>query len=350
MRKILAVILIAFSFFFVSQVPAEAALISKSQEISMGKDVAAQLENQYGLVQDEALQARVNEIGQRLVAVSDRQDLEYSFKVLNSDEVNAMAVPGGFIYVFKGLIDYMPSDDELAGVLGHEIGHIVKRHSIKQIEKQMALTLLAIIFTKGQGIILADAAMQALMAGYSRSDERQADEQGFELTNKAGYNPYSMLITVNKLQDLSDAKGNPGYGLFSTHPEPEKRVERVNKALDKMKITPKVEVSEDGIATVIEGNWRFNISQTHDTDKPEYRAKLMAGALYLIKKQNHIDETRFITVDDENYSDIYYEDIHVLRVYSEDASGFGSISDYAGAVALMLQDWAKTVKTMVKIK
>ena len=330
--------------------PAEAALISTNQEISMGKDVAAQLENQYGLVQDDALQARVNEIGQRLVAVSDRQDLEYTFKVLNSDEVNAMAVPGGFIYVFKGLIDYMPSDDELAGVLGHEIGHIVKRHSVKQIEKQMALTLLAIIFTKGQGIILADAAMQALMAGYSRADERQADEQGFELTNKAGYNPYSMLITVNKLQDLSDAKGNPGYGLFSTHPEPEKRVERVNKALDKMKITPKVELSEAGIATVIEDRWHFNISQTHDTDKPEYRAKLMAGALYLIKKQNYIDETRFITVDDENYSDIYYEDIHVLRVYSEDAYGFGSISDYAGAVALMLQDWTKTAKFMVKTK
>ena len=116
-----------------------------------------------------------------------------------------MAVPGGFIYVFKGLLDFMPSDDELAGVLGHEVGHIVKRHSVKQVEKQMALTLLTIILTKGQGFILADATMQALMAGYSRSDEREADEQGFTLTNKAGFNPYSMLITVSKLQDLADA-------------------------------------------------------------------------------------------------------------------------------------------------
>ena len=306
----------------------------------MGKDVAAQLEAKYGVVQDDDLQARVDNIGQRLVAVCDRQDLTYSFKVLNSDEVNAMAVPGGFIYVFKGLLDYMPSDDELAGVLGHEVGHIVKRHSVKQVEKQMALTLLTIILTKGQGFILADATMQALMAGYSRSDEREADEQGFNLTNKAGFNPYSMLITVSKLQDLADAKGNPGFGLFSTHPEPEVRIERVNKALAKMNITPTVALAEDGTATVKDGNWQFVVSQTYNSDKPAYRAKLMAGALYLAKKRGPVDETRFLTVDDSDFSDIYYDDIHVLRVYEQDAAGYDSISSYAGAVAAKLQNWA----------
>ena len=175
MRRILLIVFMIFSCVLGMQSPVEAGLISKSQEISMGKDVAAQLEAKYGVVQDDDLQARVNNIGQRIVAVSGRQDLEYSFKVLNSDEVNAMAVPGGFIYVFKGLLDFMPSDDELAGVLGHEVGHIVKRHSVKQVEKQLAFTLLTLILTKGQGFILADATMQALMAGYSRSDEREAD-------------------------------------------------------------------------------------------------------------------------------------------------------------------------------
>ena len=340
MRKILLIILMIFSCVLGVQPSAEAGLISKSQEISMGKDVAAQLEAKYGVVQDEDLQARVNTIGQRLVAVSGRQDLEYSFKVLNSDEVNAMAVPGGFIYVFKGLLDYMPSDDELAGVLGHEVGHIVKKHSVKQVEKQMALTLLTIILTKGQGFILADATMQALMAGYSRSDEREADEQGFALSNKAGFNPYSMLITVCKLQDLSDAKGNPGFGLFSTHPEPEVRIERVNKALAKMNITPTVAIAEDGTATVKDGNWQFVVSQTYNSDKPAYRAKLMAGALYRAKKRGPVDETRFLTVDDSYFSDIYYDDIHVLRVYEQDAAGYDSISSYAGAVAARLQNWA----------
>ena len=340
MRRILLIVFMIFSCVLGMQSPVEAGLISKSQEISMGKDVAAQLEAKYGVVQDDDLQARVDNIGQRLVAVCDRQDLTYSFKVLNSDEVNAMAVPGGFIYVFKGLLDYMPSDDELAGVLGHEVGHIVKRHSVKQVEKQMALTLLTIILTKGQGFILADATMQALMAGYSRSDEREADEQGFNLTNKAGFNPYSMLITVSKLQDLADAKGNPGFGLFSTHPEPEVRIERVNKALTKMNITPTVALAEDGTATVKDGNWQFVVSQTYNSDKPAYRAKLMAGALYLAKKRGPVDETRFLTVDDSDFSDIYYDDIHVLRVYEQDAAGYDSISSYAGAVAARLQNWA----------
>ena len=340
MRRILLIIFMLFSCVLGMQSPVEAGLISKSQEISMGKDVAAQLEAKYGVVQDDDLQARVNNIGQRIVAVSGRQDLEYSFKVLNSDEVNAMAVPGGFIYVFKGLLDFMPSDDELAGVLGHEVGHIVKRHSVKQVEKQLAFTLLTLILTKGQGFILADATMQALMAGYSRSDEREADEQGFALSNKAGFNPYSMLITVSKLQDLADAKGNPGFGLFSTHPEPEVRIERVNKALAKMNITPTVALAEDGTATVKDGNWQFVVSQTYNSDKPAYRAKLMAGALYLAKKRGPVDETRFLTVDDSYFSDIYYDDIHVLRVYEQDAAGYDSISSYAGAVAARLQNWA----------
>lgn len=340
MFRILAAILLFCVVTLGLQPSCEAALISKNQEISMGKEVAAKLEAKYGVVQDEELQAHVNSIGQRLVAVSGRKDLEYTFKVLNHDEVNAMAVPGGFIYVFKGLLDYMPSDDELAGVLGHEIGHIVKKHSVKQVEKQMALTLLTIVLTKGQGFILADAAMQALMAGYSRSDEREADEQGFALTNKAGFNPYSMLITVSKLQDLADAKGNPGYGLFSTHPEPEIRIERVNKSLAKMKITPTVAIAEDGTATVKDGNWQFVVSQTYNSDKPAYRAKMMAGALYLAKKRGPVDETRFLTVDDSYFSDIYYDDIHILRVYEQDAAGYDSISSYAGAVAARLQNWA----------
>ncbi|MEG0969483.1 MAG: M48 family metallopeptidase [Acidaminococcaceae bacterium] len=320
--------------------PAEAGLISQAQEIAMGREVAAQLEAQYGLVQDEELQARVERIGQRLVAVCDRRDLTYSFKVLNCDEVNAMAVPGGFIYVYKGLLDFMPSDDELAGVLGHEVGHIVERHSVHQVEKQLALTLLTLIASRGEGFILATTAMQALMAGYSRSDEREADEQSFLLTNKAQFNPYSSLVTVSKLQDLAEEAGNPGYGLFSSHPEPEKRIERVTEQLAKLQIKPVVTVAADGTATVTDGKWQFALTKTVGSDKPAYRAKLMAGALYLAKKRGPVDETRFLTVDGATYADIYYDDLHVLRVYDADALGVSSVSDYAGQLAGHLQTWA----------
>src|SRR5574344_1474302 len=129
----------------------EAGMIGKKEEVNMGKEVAVQLENQYGVVQNPELQDRVNRIGQSLVAHCDRKDLEYSFKVLNTDDVNALSVPGGYIYVFKGLVDFMPSDDELAGVLGHEIGHVVKRHTVHQMEKQMALSVLGIIAAAASG-------------------------------------------------------------------------------------------------------------------------------------------------------------------------------------------------------
>ena len=113
---------------------ASAGLISTKEEISIGRDVGKQLEEKYGLVDDPELQARVTRIGMSMVAVSDRRDMPYSFKVLNSKEINAMAAPGGFIYIFKGLIDLMPSDDDLAGVIGHDIGHVVKKHSVRQME------------------------------------------------------------------------------------------------------------------------------------------------------------------------------------------------------------------------
>lgn len=120
----------------------QASIISTSEEIKIGQGVAKDLEQKYGVVDDPALQERVTAIGEKIVAVSDRKDLKYTFKVLNSDEINALALPGGFVYIFKGLVDYMPSDDELAGVIGHEVGHIVKRHTVKQIEQNLMMSLI----------------------------------------------------------------------------------------------------------------------------------------------------------------------------------------------------------------
>ena len=254
----------------------------------MGRETAMALEAQYGVVQDYELQERVNRIGQSLVAVSDRQDLEYTFKVLNCDEVNALACPGGFVYVFKGLIDYMPSDSELAGVLGHEVSHIVEKHTVHQIEKQLLTTLLLAVATKGD-MGLTGLASQALAAGYSRTDERGADKEGFNLCVKAGYNPYSMVLTINKLEDLAKEKGNPGYGLFSSHPEPEERLKRVMKQIKKLDPHPDITVHEDGTATVHEGDWTFNITQTVGNDKPEYRAYMLAGSLYVARQRGPVD-------------------------------------------------------------
>ncbi len=339
--KFLGSVLFAVYLLAGSMLPAEAGIISKQQEIEMGRETAMALEAKYGVVQDYELQERINRIGQSLVAVSDRQDLEYSFKVLNCDEVNALACPGGFVYVFKGLIDYMPSDSELAGVLGHEVSHIVEKHTVHQIEKQLLTTLLLAVATKGD-MGLTGLATQALSAGYSRTDERGADKEGFNLCVKAGYNPYSMVLTINKLEDLSREKGNPGYGLFSSHPEPEERLKRVMKQIKKLDPHPDITIMENGTALVSEGDWKFYITEKVGNDKPEYRAYMLAGSLYVARQRGPVDPYRFIVYDNGSSATLYYEDIQLLTVYNQDAyaAGFGSAGSYANACSELLRDWA----------
>ncbi len=345
MKKIFLAVIFFCCLFFGFVPPMEAGIISQKQEIEMGRETAMQLEAQYGVVQDEQLQARVNSIGQKLVSVCGRQDIEYSFKVLNSNEVNALACPGGFIYVFKGLTDYMPTDAELAGVLGHEIGHVVEKHTVHQIEKQMLTTLLLIAVTKGESLGLVQMAQQALFAGYSRTDERGADKEGFYNTVKAGYNPYSMIITLNKLDDLAAQQGNPGYGLFSSHPEPEERIKRVMKLINKLDIHPDVVIEDDDHASVCEGDWRFNISRSIGSNKAKYRAYLLAGGLWTVRQRGTVNPDYFVVYDNGSYANIYYDDIQLLTVYNQDAGAFGSAGNYAAACTDLLRQWAVIANT-----
>ena len=325
---------------FVGLRPAEAGMISLEQEIQMGKETAQALEAKYGLSQDYALNERVDRIGQSLAAVCGRNDITYSFKVLNCNEVNALACPGGFIYVFKGLMDYMPTDTELAGVLGHEVGHVAKKHTVHSIEKQLWTSLILLAATRGQGLGLVQAAQQALFAGYSRTDERGADKEGVNNTIKAGFNPYAMLITVQKLDDLSKQGGGASYGLFSSHPEPEERVKRVVKQLNSYNIHPDVTVTDDNHASVTEGNWRFEINQSIGNTKAKYRAYMLAGGLWNVRQRGKVNPNYFVVYDNGSYAYIYYDDIQLLTLYTQDAGAWGSAGAYASACVDMLRDWA----------
>ena len=325
---------------FVGLQPVEAGMISLEDEIKMGRETAQSLEAKYGLSQDYYLNERVDRIGQRLAAVCGRNEITYSFKVLNSNEVNALACPGGFIYVFKGLLDYMPSDTELAGVLGHEVGHVAKKHTVHSIEKQLWTSLILLAATRGQGLGLVQAAQQALFAGYSRTDERGADKEGVNNTIKAGFNPYAMLITVQKLDDLSKQGGGANYGLFSSHPEPEERVKRVLKQLKEYNIHPDVTVVDDNHATVTEGNWRFDINQSIGNTKAKYRAYMLAGGLWNVRQRGKVNPNYFVVYDNGSYAHIYYDDIQVLTLYTQDAGAWGSAGAYASACVDMLRDWA----------
>ena len=352
MKKILLAFVFVLCVVFGITPPAQAGMISLEQEIEMGRETAKSLEAQYGLYQDDAMQERVNRIGQRLAAVSGRTEIAYSFKVLNHNEVNALACPGGFIYVFKGLIDYMPSDTELAGVLGHEVGHVAKKHTVNSIEKQLWTTLALIVATGGRGgMSLIGAAQQALFAGYSRTDERGADKEGFYNTVNAGFNPYAMLITANKLEDLAEQGGGASYGLFSSHPEPEERVKRIQKYLKEYDIAPMVVVNENGVATIKESDWTFNISQDIGSTKAEYRAYMLAGSLWVARQRGEINPDYFVVYDNGSSAHIYYDDIQLLTVYNQDAVGISpNAGAYAAACTKMLREWAPIANYNDKIK
>ncbi|MEN6411356.1 MAG: M48 family metallopeptidase [Veillonellales bacterium] len=326
---------------FAASTKAEAfSLISEQEEISIGRDVGKQLEKQYGLVDDPALQERVTRIGMKLVAVCDRPNLPYSFKVLNSKEVNAMAAPGGFIYIFKGLIDMMPTDDELAGVMGHELGHVVKRHTVHQIEKNMGMGILFGVVFGDRGAFLQNLAMNAIMAGYSREDERQADQLGFLHSYKAGYNPYSMLIGLQKLSDMDPDQAQHN-DLFSDHPEGRARVAMIQETMKSYKIRPTVAAAANGGAQVVDGNWQLPMIQTtRNGNKPLIRAYFAAGVLYRLSQLPDYSADKYITDSDDTNFTIYYDDEAVITLTPEDGSVQGmSAMDLASLYINSLQQW-----------
>jgi Zn-dependent protease with chaperone function len=317
------------------------SLISEQEEISIGRNVGKQLEKQFGLVDDPALQERVNRIGMSMVAVCDRPKLPYSFKVLNSKEVNAMAAPGGFIYIFKGLVDLMPSDDELAGVMGHELGHVVKKHTVHQIEKNMGMGILFGVVFGDRGLFLQNLALNAIMAGYSREDERQADQLGFLQSYRAGYNPYSMLIGLQKLSDM-DPDQDQHNDLFSDHPEGRARVALIQGTMKDYKIHPTVVAlpKEQG-AQVVDGGWQLPVLQTaRNGNSPLVRAYFVAGILYRLAQLPDYSADKYILDSDGTNFTVYYEDQAVITLTPEDGSAQGmSAMDLAGLYISKLQQW-----------
>jgi len=210
----------------------ELMLMSEDKEIQLGGQTDADVVRQFGIYEDQKLNAYVNGLGQRIAKVSHRPHLAYQFKVLDVAVVNAFAVPGGYVYFTRGILATLNSEAELAGVLGHEIGHITARHSAQQISRaqlaQMGIAMGSIFsetFSALSG--LTGMGMQMLFLKFSRDNERQADDLGVEYASKVGYDASQManfFETLDRMQPHSDKSGLPSW--FSTHPNPEDR-ERV---------------------------------------------------------------------------------------------------------------------------
>ncbi len=214
----------------------ELVFMSESQEAELGRQADAQIRGEMGVYDDDALQEYVAAIGAELAAVSHRPDLPWQFAVIDSPVVNAFAVPGGYVYLTRGLLAYLNDEAELAGVLGHEIGHVTARHSVQAYSRaagaQMGL-LLGQIFVPAMrprygSPGLSDAAGQGLgllFLKFGRDDERQADRLGAEYAAASGWDPHGvgdMLATLGRIADTTDRRGTPNW--LATHPEPADRV------------------------------------------------------------------------------------------------------------------------------
>lgn len=213
----------------------ETYMYSTEREVAMGKSIAAAVAKEYKFVDDPLVQKRVEDIGKKIAAVCDRKDIDYHFFVLDDEEINAVALPGGYVYINKGLIDKVTSDDQLAGVVGHEVGHIVARHSIKKLQADQAYSVLRILVAQapgGGGVgAAADAAFVELYLGYSREDELLADQLGTRYSKLAGYDPHRMIKFLENLQEIQRHKPLRPRTYYKTHPYVPDRIRVVKQEL-----------------------------------------------------------------------------------------------------------------------
>ncbi len=211
----------------------ETYFYSTDREVLMGRAITKHVEKEYKPAEDPLIQAHLDNIGKKISSVCDRKEIAYHFRALEDEEVNAFALPGGFIYVNKGLIDKVSNDDELAAVLAHEVGHIVARHSIKKLQAMMGYSILRILFTQvpGSGEVgaAADAAFTEILLGYSRDDELLADKLGARYSRLAGYNPRAMVSFLEKLQEINRRKPPAPKSYFKTHPYVPDRIRTVKE-------------------------------------------------------------------------------------------------------------------------
>ncbi len=213
------------------------SLVSESQEVAMGKDADPQIVAQYGLYDDPDMGAYIDGIGQALAGKSHRPQLEYTFRVLDSEIVNAFALPGGWVYVTRGILANFNSEDELAGVLGHEIGHVVARHGAEQMSRQQIASLgvgLGSVLLEDLDEIVQAAGfgVQLLLLRYSRAQESESDQLGVEYSTKLGYDSHKMAGFFETLDRMSAESGQSLPSFMSTHPDPGDREVRVHTLTD----------------------------------------------------------------------------------------------------------------------
>ena len=220
-----------------------ACSVSEDQEIALGRQDADEINSQLPIVTDPAISGYIQALGESIAKKTSRSDLDWHFYVVNTRQVNAFALPGGFIYVNRGLIESADRLDELTGSLGHEIGHVIERHSVKQMESARKANLGVSVVCTLTSICrsgLAQAAVQvggtALFARYSRLDELQADSEGVVNVTRAGYDPQGIPDLFQVLLTEREYQPTKVEGWFASHPLEEARIQRAKALIAQLPI------------------------------------------------------------------------------------------------------------------
>jgi len=230
-------------------------LVGEDWERQVGRQYSGEVEKQLGgRIENRQLQNYINNVGQKIAAVSHRPGLEFHYTALNHESINAMALPGGYVFITRGMLERLTSEAQLAGVLAHETAHITARHSAAAVSRQMGIDLaLSVAGQKVSSSAMDIARVGAGLIGlrYSREQETQADMYGLDYMVKAGYNPYAMVETIEMLQRQN--KMRP-IEFFSSHPDPANRKANILEHISSNIYPPTLTTGESDYAKFVLAN------------------------------------------------------------------------------------------------
>ncbi len=237
---ILILALLLFSFWSRPSFAADLLLLSEAEEVALGKKMDLELEKELGFCGTPQLQAYVDQIGQKMASQAQPRAFRYTFKILDEESINALALPGGYIYVTRGLLAVLNNEAELAGVIGHEVGHASSRHAAKQVTKAQLYQLLslgamgaaaAVSPTVREHLdawfVFSNEFLTQVLLGYGRENELEADEKGLRYVYQSGYDPRQVTEFLRYLRTKEQLQGINFQGFRLTHPD---TVERIIKA------------------------------------------------------------------------------------------------------------------------
>ena len=339
-------------------------MISEEQEINMGKQYHKEIIKQYKLYDDPQLQAYVTRLGEELAQKSHRNNLFYHFYVIDSPIVNAFALPGGYIYISRGILSYMNSESELAGVLGHELGHVTARHSAKAISKQQLTGIFATAAVIATGTRMAGDLSSilgsAFLSGYGRAAELESDRLGAQYIAAVGYDPDDMINVIGILKNQEefekqrareeDRPARAYHGVFASHPRNDDRLQEVIAAAKSQQSTVSRENNRDEFLKhldglvfgsseeqgVTRGNRFYHNKMDFTVAFPQtWRIENRPNSLLATAKTN--DKILYMSIDDLNFkesADDYlkrnYTDIEALTPVTTDSG----LQGYTGLTKL----------------